>query len=81
MRNITKQFHFYKPVEIEKRPTGDYLTSKIDSMFLCRSIEKYYANQGYYGAKAWVEEDTDPTTGFTLYSVRSNLKFDCNSIG
>lgn len=81
MRNTTKQFQFFKPVELEKRPTGDYVTSKIDSMFLCRSIEKYYANQGYYGAKAWVEESIDPVTGFPTYSIRSNLKFDCKTIG
>ncbi len=63
------------PLFSRNKKSGDYLTSKIESTFLARSIEKYYTERGIYGVSAWVEEQKCPKTGFKLYSIRSNIKF------
>jgi len=56
----------------------DYLKSKLSSQKLVHKIKNYYANQGNFNVRVWIEEETVDRQ--KIYQVRSNLRFSIPEI-
>lgn len=57
----------------------DYTADRYWAGVLAKRIENFWKNKGYQGINAWVETDARPN-GIKIYSVRSNIKFDCSDL-
>lgn len=55
--------------------TGDFHSAKD----LVKRIQDYWHNLGYTQVKVWIETVTT-YSGNKLYCVRSNIRYNCNSL-
>lgn len=57
----------------------DYLSDKMASHKLARTIMKFWSGRGHI-VKAWTEKATDPSNGTFIWVVRTNIEQDASKI-
>ena len=56
----------------------DYSGDRFAAQMLANRITNYWRKRGYYKLRFWVEEDRNEERETSLFSIRSNVKFDAN---
>ena len=63
----------------KERIIPDYTGDRYWASVLAKRLQVFWQKLGYTSVRAWVEVEDLPS-GSKIFSVRSNLAFDCNSL-
>ncbi len=70
----------FEPLNKTIRNVPDYTGDSYWAKVLCKKIESFYKRLGYQSVKAWIEVEESPLSGRKIYNVRSNLRFNVDSL-
>jgi hypothetical protein len=67
-------------VYLDRRNVPDYMESPLSTKILIDKLLNYYHTRGYHNVKVWAEPEIQ-ASGRKFWYIRSNIVFDCNTIG